>query len=108
MGSSHYCVWGSCTSWESCCGNNVCCNDVDFNSLYLTAAIFGTIIVMALCCACFYCSSRRVYSPLLKKYLKISYTLLSTQQENRTGPSTNQDATMEDCIVQIEKTKTVL
>ncbi|CAK9796662.1 hypothetical protein ANTPLA_LOCUS918 [Anthophora plagiata] len=108
MGLSPYCIWGLCNSWEYCCGDNVCCSGSDFNSLLLTATILGTIIIVALCCACFWGSCQRVWSPLLKRYLRISYTLMSTQQENRIGSSVNKDSTTKECVVQIKETTAVL
>lgn len=78
MSSSYYCIWGLCDSRQYCCGDNVCCDETDFNMLLVTI-IFGIIIVMTFCCICFYCISRRIYTSFLKKYFKIIYIL--TQKE---------------------------
>ncbi|CAK9817666.1 hypothetical protein ANTQUA_LOCUS9512 [Anthophora quadrimaculata] len=108
MGLSPYCIWGLCDSREYCCGDNVCCSGSDFNYLLLTATILGTIIILGLCCACFYGSCQRVWPPLLKRYLKISYTLMFTQKEKRTSPSANKDSTMTESVVQIKETTAIL
>ncbi|CAL7941180.1 unnamed protein product [Xylocopa violacea] len=108
MSSTYYCIWGLCNSQQFCCGDNMCCDDTDLNSLLLTVIIFGIIIVMILGGTCFYCTPRRMYAPFLKKYFKISYTLMSTQQENKASTSMNQGSVIEGCVVQVEKTKTVV
>lgn len=108
MSSPHYCIWGLCESQQYCCGDNVCCDETDFNSLFLTAIIFGTIVILTLCCICCYCTSRRVHASFLKKYFKITYTLMSNQRENETNAARNQESIVEDCVVRIEKTKTML
>ncbi|XP_015434081.1 PREDICTED: uncharacterized protein LOC107189912 [Dufourea novaeangliae] len=105
MISLHYCIWGLCESWEYCCGDNECCKESDLNSLLVTAIIFGALIFVALCCVCFYCGSRRNYAPFLKRYLRISYTLMSSQGGSKT---INQDTTAKDCVVQVETTKVSL
>ncbi|KOX79209.1 hypothetical protein WN51_07211, partial [Melipona quadrifasciata] len=106
--SSHYCIWGLCDPQQYCCGDNVCCNEADFNSLLLTVIISGTgLLLLILCCICYYCISRQIYVSFIKKYFKINYVLMSNQCENKTNILKNQES-VEDCIVSIEKTKTML
>ncbi|XP_076381343.1 uncharacterized protein LOC143260269 [Megalopta genalis] len=105
MSSVHYCVWGLCQSWEYCCGDNECCKETEFNSLLLTAFVLGALLLVTLFCICIYCGSRRSYAPFLKKYFKVSYTLMSSQMKNKT---IDQNATTKDSVIQIETTKVSL
>ncbi|CAD1480122.1 unnamed protein product, partial [Heterotrigona itama] len=102
--SSPYCIWGLCDPQQYCCGNNVCCNEADFNSLLLTVIISGTMLFLTLCYICYYCISRRIYVSFIDT---ITYTLMSNQRENKANILKNQES-MENCIVSIEKTKTML
>ncbi|XP_076641478.1 uncharacterized protein LOC143352678 [Halictus rubicundus] len=106
MSLVHYCIWGLCESWEYCCGDNECCKEADFNFLLLTAFILGALLFVALFCICIYCGSRRsYYAPFLKKYLKISYTLMSSQTKNKV---TDQNETTKESVIQIQTTKVSL
>ncbi|XP_076161567.1 uncharacterized protein LOC143143774 isoform X3 [Ptiloglossa arizonensis] len=108
MSSLHYCIWGLCESWEYCCGDNACCKETNFDSLFLTITILGTLVAVALCCVGFYCSSRRICAKFLKRYFKISYTLMSTQRDIKLGSTINQESMTNDCIVKVETTKVSL
>ncbi|XP_017767153.1 PREDICTED: uncharacterized protein LOC108555836 [Eufriesea mexicana] len=122
MSSPHYCIWGLCDSQQYCCGDNVCCNEADFNSLFLpyvhysfnpiscinnilltkihinSAFIAGTIIIITLCCIAFIILER-IGTPFLKKYFKVTYTLMSTELENKVNTTTNQESIMKGCVV---------
>lgn len=71
-------------------------------------AIIGAMIVMALCCTCFYCSSRRACIPFFKQYFNISYVLMSTQREKKGCATGSEESMLEGCIVEVEKTKATL
>lgn len=67
--------------------------------------ILGTLIIVALFCICVLCRSQRTYVPFIKKYFRLSYTLMSAQRENKAGSAINKQTTTEDCVVEVETAK---
>lgn len=103
MSSAHYCEWGLCNPWESCCADNTCCNDDQYDIFFIMALILGISAIVLISCTCLYCNIRRIQAILPQRYFDITYVIMRSSSNSQMQPAMSETSikgkNKDSCII---------